>query len=62
MCACTTTTLPSEDMVDFIDLHWWPVFNVADSAIVIGAAVLAWASFRDERADDGSAEAPDDAA
>ena len=23
-------------VVDFIDLHWWPVFNVADSAIVIG--------------------------
>ena len=52
----------SGHVVDFIDLHWWPVFNVADSAIVIGAAVLAWASFRDERADDGSAEAPDDAA
>ena len=52
----------SGHVVDFIDLHWWPVFNVADGAIVIGAAVLAWASFRDERADDGSAEAPDDAA
>jgi signal peptidase II len=23
-------------VVDFIDLHWWPVFNVADSAIVLG--------------------------
>ncbi|MBV8196249.1 MAG: signal peptidase II [Candidatus Dormibacteraeota bacterium] len=23
-------------VVDFIDLHWWPVFNVADMCIVIG--------------------------
>lgn len=23
-------------VVDFINVHWWPVFNVADSAIVIG--------------------------
>ena len=23
-------------VVDFIDLHWWPVFNLADSAIVLG--------------------------
>lgn len=23
-------------VVDFINLHWWPVFNIADSAIVIG--------------------------
>jgi signal peptidase II len=27
-------------VVDFIDLHIWPVFNVADSAIVLGAAIL----------------------
>lgn len=23
-------------VVDFIDLGWWPVFNIADSAIVVG--------------------------
>jgi signal peptidase II len=23
-------------VVDFIQLHWWPVFNIADSAIVLG--------------------------
>jgi signal peptidase II len=28
-------------VVDFIDLQWWPVFNVADMAITIGAVVLA---------------------
>jgi signal peptidase II len=27
-------------VVDFIDLHVWPVFNVADSAIVIGVTLL----------------------
>lgn len=27
-------------VVDFIDLHVWPVFNLADSAIVVGAALL----------------------
>lgn len=27
-------------VVDFIDLRWWPVFNVADSAIVVGVALL----------------------
>ncbi len=26
-------------VVDFIDLHRWPVFNLADSAIVVGIAV-----------------------
>lgn len=25
---------------DFIDLGWWPVFNVADTAITIGGAIL----------------------
>jgi signal peptidase II len=28
-------------VTDFIDLRWWPVFNVADSFIVVGAAVSA---------------------
>ncbi len=27
-------------VVDFIDLQWWPVFNVADSAIVVGGLLL----------------------
>lgn len=38
------------EVTDFIDLQVWPVFNVADSAIVIGAVILAFASLgRDER-------------
>jgi signal peptidase II len=26
-------------VIDFIDLRWWPVFNVADAAITIGVVV-----------------------
>jgi len=29
-------------VVDFIDLHWWPVFNLADLAIVAGLAGAFW--------------------
>jgi signal peptidase II len=28
-------------VVDFIDLQWWPIFNIADIAIVVGGATLA---------------------
>jgi len=33
-------------VVDFIDLRWWPVFNVADAAITVGALLLASVLFR----------------
>jgi len=29
-------------VVDFVDLKVWPVFNLADSAIVVGSLYLAW--------------------
>ncbi len=32
-------------VVDFIDLGWWPVFNIADSAIVVGVAAFVVLSF-----------------
>jgi signal peptidase II len=31
---------PSGHVVDFVDLRWWPVFNLADVGIVVGAAAL----------------------
>jgi signal peptidase II len=31
---------PSGAVVDWIDLGWFPVFNLADSAITVGAALL----------------------
>jgi signal peptidase II len=34
-------------VVDFIDLHVWPVFNLADTAIVVGAILLAVIGFRE---------------
>lgn len=36
-------------VIDFIDVGPWPVFNVADSAIVIGAILLAWTGLRSRR-------------
>lgn len=29
-------------VIDFIDLRIWPVFNIADSAITVGAVLLLW--------------------
>ncbi len=41
-------------VVDYLDVHVWPVFNLADAAIVAGAGVLAAASFlRRPRGDAG---------
>lgn len=31
---------PVGRVVDFIDLGWWPVFNLADSGIVVGAFLM----------------------
>ncbi len=36
-------------VVDFIDLQWWPVFNVADAAITCGVVLLLLVSWRDAR-------------
>jgi signal peptidase II len=39
----------SGEVVDFIDFHVWPVFNLADSAIVVGAAILLVSGIRRDR-------------
>jgi signal peptidase II len=36
-------------VIDFIDLRIWPVFNMADSAITIGAVMIAWTCLRPGR-------------
>ena len=36
-------------VVDFIDLQWWPVFNVADAGIVCGAVLLVVVSLFEPR-------------
>jgi len=43
------------EVVDFIELHWrdlysWPTFNLADSAICVGAVLLALEMLREEKA------------
>jgi signal peptidase II len=40
-------------VVDFVDLHVWPIFNVADSAIVVGTLLLALTAWRRDISKDG---------
>lgn len=49
--------LLSGAVVDFIDVGWWPVFNVADSAIVVGVICIIVLSLVEAR-EDGD-EAPE---
>ena len=34
-------------VVDFVDLQWWPVFNVADAAVCVGAVLLVLTAARE---------------
>lgn len=36
-------------VVDFLDFRVWPVFNVADSAITVGAILLGWSLLKPQR-------------
>ncbi len=38
-------------VVDIIDLGWWPTFNLADTAIVLGIALIVHQQHRDNHAD-----------
>jgi signal peptidase II len=38
-------------VIDFLDLHWWPVFNFADMSIVVGSILLVWYVFMLERSE-----------
>ena len=37
-------------VVDFVDIGFWPIFNVADVSIVAGVAILAYCLWREDRA------------
>jgi signal peptidase II len=41
-------------VVDFVDLEWWPVFNVADAAVVLGGIAMVFLLPRDERSEPAS--------
>lgn len=43
-------------VIDYLDVHVWPVFNLADSAVVVGAGLLVWALLKTG----GSGARPDD--
>ena len=36
-------------VIDFIDLQWWPIFNVADMAITVGGLLLVFGSLAASR-------------
>jgi signal peptidase II len=36
-------------VVDFIDIGWWPIFNIADSSIVVGMTILVGALLLGDR-------------
>ena len=48
-------------VVDFIDFQWFPVFNIADAALVIGIGVLLLVGFLTDAFEDGSPSEPADA-
>jgi len=46
------------EVIDFLDFHLgryhWPAFNVADSLVCLGAGLLVWAIFKEEKSQDVS--------
>jgi signal peptidase II len=36
-------------VIDFIDFQWWPVFNVADTAVTIGGVLLVLTATREQQ-------------
>jgi signal peptidase II len=36
-------------VIDFLDFRIWPVFNIADSAITIGAVLLGWSILKADK-------------
>lgn len=45
-------------VTDFLDFGPWPVFNVADTAVVAGAVLLAWIMWQDMKRERAAAQPP----
>ena len=43
-------------VIDFLDLHFWPIFNIADIAITCGAIILILSVLRQSRLSRGAGE------
>lgn len=41
---------PAGAVVDFIDIGFWPIFNIADMSIVVGVCILAYYLWHEEQA------------
>lgn len=48
-------------VTDFIDVGPWPVFNLADSAIVVGLITMGWLLVMQREKESSDKEGPDDA-
>lgn len=49
-------------VVDFVDLHVWPVFNLADSAIVLGVLAVLVLGLRDRSGEEPAESVPEEVA
>ncbi len=47
-------------VVDFIDIGFWPIFNLSDTAIVTGVAILAYCLWREDYVASGPTLVPAD--
>lgn len=45
-------------VTDFLDVGWWPIFNVADSAISIGMVLMVWYFFTAKDEEPAAVAAP----
>ena len=57
-----TDRLSVGHVTDFIYFHFWPVFNLADSAIVVGVILLALTMLREERKSSAPVPKPNESA
>jgi len=44
-------------VIDFVEVRHWPVFNLADSAIVVGVIILAYHLWREEESSESTSQA-----